>query len=695
MKRRLIAGLVVCLALMAGLFVCAGAADDPLKVSMELSVSKFTGPKEITVSIKVSNAGEGDMPGPVTLYYPNGKQVEDFGSPTLSVGSSQSWSGSWKVTQAQLDKGKITFKIKYSVYNDDGELVNKTKNFSKAITYTGTVANVEINRTISPTTAKKGQEVSVTYDVVNAGNVDITDVSIKENSAVSSKKGTIDKVAAGEKGTYTFTFKMGSKDVTSQATITYTVDGKTHTTKKEAATVKYGEVKLTGTLSADKKGGVPGDTVKLSLKLKNSGTADFTNVKVTDATLGDVFTGETVAAGKTVTLEKDVSISATADYQFTITAQDPDGNDVETSTGRVTVTAMDPAQKIALTLNAVADREVVYTLPGTVRFKVTVTNESAVDVKDVTVSAAGVKLYTFPSVLAGESRDFTRDVSVSMAGQYQFEASCKDQLQETVTFDSNIVPIGFEQPTAVPTEAPIVTPPMPVHEDIPTDDGLPAYVDTVQGTLGSLKWVFMVLAVACALLLVAGLARRQQAKRESDKAMDHLERGSYRDYSQPAPEKKERPTKREEPVERAIGEDKEEPDLPDTPDEEIAAAESGDIMAETLRKLYPRTGQSLTTDPSKAEEIPLTDEQSAYTAGSDGSYQLASGEGEESDAADESADDTGDEPEIEEAPAEEPVQEPLAENAEASETDASAADGEFAPAPQNYRRHRRSQRHEN
>lgn len=695
MKRRLIAGLVVCLALMAGLFVCAGAADDPLKVSMELSVSKFTGPKEITVSIKVSNAGEGDMPGPVTLYYPNGKQVEDFGSPTLSVGSSQSWSGSWKVTQAQLDKGKITFKIKYSVYNDDGELVNKTKNFSKAITYTGTVANVEINRTISPTTAKKGQEVSVTYDVVNAGNVDITDVSIKENSAVSSKKGTIDKVAAGEKGTYTFTFKMGSKDVTSQATITYTVDGKTHTTKKEAATVKYGEVKLTGTLSADKKGGVPGDTVKLSLKLKNSGTADFTNVKVTDATLGDVFTGETVAAGKTVTLEKDVSISATADYQFTITAQDPDGNDVETSTGRVTVTAMDPAQKIALTLNAVADREVVYTLPGTVRFKVTVTNESAVDVKDVTVSAAGVKLYTFPSVLAGESRDFTRDVSVSMAGQYQFEASCKDQLQETVTFDSNIVPIGFEQPTAVPTEAPIVTPPMPVHEDIPTDDGLPAYVDTVQGTLGSLKWVFMVLAVACALLLVAGLARRQQAKRESDKAMDHLERGSYRDYSQPAPEKKERPTKREEPVERAIGEDKEEPDLPDTPDEEIAAAESGDIMAETLRKLYPRTGQSLTTDPSKAEEIPLTDEQSAYTAGSDGSYQLASGEGEEPDAADESADDTGDEPEIEEAPAEESVQEPLAENAEASEADASAADGEFAPAPQNYRRHRRSQRHEN
>ncbi|MBR7175470.1 MAG: hypothetical protein IKD50_13725, partial [Clostridia bacterium] len=123
----------VLLVLLCG--TAALAADDPLKVSMALETNQFSEPKEITVSISVSNVGESDMPGPVTLYYPSGKQVEDFGSPTLSVGSIKSWSGRWKVTQAELDAGRITFKIKYSIYNDDGELVNKTKNFSKKIIY--------------------------------------------------------------------------------------------------------------------------------------------------------------------------------------------------------------------------------------------------------------------------------------------------------------------------------------------------------------------------------------------------------------------------------------------------------------------------------------------------------------------------------------------------------------------------------
>ena len=266
MKRRILLGLIVCLALCC-LFGTAMAAYDPLKVSMSLSQNKFTETQSITVSITVSNTGEGDMPGPVTLYYPNGNQVEEFGSPTLTVGSSQSWSGTWKVTQKQLEAGKITFKIKYSIYDDDGELLNKTKNFSKAITYTAesdtstsnpaagdsttttssTAAGkvqVEINRTITPPIASKGQEVSVVYDVVNAGEVDITNVTIKENSSISKTSGTIASIKAGERGSYTFTVKMGTKNLTSQPTITYKANGKTQSTKKEKATIQYGEVNL-------------------------------------------------------------------------------------------------------------------------------------------------------------------------------------------------------------------------------------------------------------------------------------------------------------------------------------------------------------------------------------------------------------------------------------------------------------------
>ena len=605
MKRRLIVCLVMILALVAGLASTAAAEAevDSLKVSIELSSSKLAEPKEITVSIQVTNTGDADMPGPVTLYDPSGKMVEEFGSPTLTAGASKSWSGKWNVTQSQLDSGKLTFKLKYSLYNAAGELVNKTYNFSHPLTYTGAVTSVEINRTITPTTARKGQTVSVTYDVINTGNVDITDVSIKEDKSISSKSGTIASVPAGEKGSYSFTVTMGTKDLTSQATITYKAGGKTQTEKKDAATIKYGEVKLTAALSASKKGGVPGDTVKLTLTLKNTGSADYQNVTVTDAVLGELFTGQTVSAGKTVTLEKDITITDSADYQFTVTGQDASGENVETATDRVSVKAVDPAKQVVLQVEASADRETVYTLPGTVKFRVTVTNVSAVDVSDVAVYASGVQLYSFPSILAGESRDFTRDVSVSMAGQYRFDAKVKNQLNETETFESNIIHIAFAQPTPEPTDAPIVTPPMPTYEDIPTDDGLPAYVDTVQRALGIAYRVLLVLAAICLLLLAIGVVRRMQAIHESNKAQDHLERGSYRDYTQPAPKGREekKSSRKDEPVARPIGEDKEEPALPDAADTS-KTVEDGELMAETLAKLYPNGDGKLTVDPTLTVE---------------------------------------------------------------------------------------------
>ncbi|MBR4081871.1 MAG: hypothetical protein IKK21_08820, partial [Clostridia bacterium] len=597
MKKRLLTALVLVAALIC-LCATAFAASDPLKVSMDLSANKFTEPKEITVSITVSNVGEGDMPGAVTLYYPNGKQVEEFGAPVLSVGTSKTWKGTWKVTQTQLDAGRITFKIKYSIYDDNGELINKTKNFSKAVVYTGTVASVEINRTITPTVAKKGQEVSIIYDVVNAGNTDVTDVVITENKGVSSKKGTIDVVPAGGKASYTFTVKMGTKDITSQSTITYTVGGKKHTTKKESAVIKYGEVKLTATVSADKKGGNVGDMVKLTLKLKNSGKTDYTGVKVTDPVLGDVFVGQTVPAGETVTLEKEVPITQTVDYQFTVTGTDGEGMEATTSTGRVTVTAIDPAQAITLSVAAFADRSTVYMIPGSVRFTIQVTNESAVDVTDVSVYAVDTKLYTFPTIAAGETREFVRDVSISMAGQFAFSARVKDQLGETASFMSNVVPIAYAQPTPVPTEAPIVTPPKPVYEEMPTDDGLPAYVATVQTALNWVMWIFGVLAVICLILLLIGAIRRLIAKanyREPEQGQ--LERVSRRDYHSETSEhhglaeavrQQSEEMDDEEPVGRTVGEDRGAPDTDEAYDNEgIADIASGDIMAETLAKLYP------------------------------------------------------------------------------------------------------------
>ncbi|MBQ9211611.1 MAG: hypothetical protein IJ153_07930 [Clostridia bacterium] len=585
-------------------FVCGSvalAADDPLKVSMGLETNQFSEPKEITVSISVSNVGESDMPGPVTLYYPSGKQVEEFGSPTLSVGTSKNWSGRWKVTQAELDAGRITFKIKYSIYNDEGELVNKTKNFSKKIIYAGAAPELTVNRTIKPTTAQKDQEVTVTYELENTGTVEITGITIKENSGISSKSGAVEKIAVGEKESYTFTTKMGKKDLTSAATISYKAGGKTYTQKVESATIKYGEVKLSATLTADKKGGAPGETVKLTLKLKNSGTVDFTNVTVTDENLGEVFTGVTVEAGKTETLEKDLTITETQDLQFTVTAEDVTGEPVETATGRVNVIATDPTQQIVLALETTADRSAVYEIPGNVRFTITVRNESAVDVSNIRIRAVDTVINTFDTIPAGESRTFTREMAISMPGIFQFSASCQDQLGQTLTFVSNSLQITLEQPTPEPTEAPIVTPPAPQYqsvpesyEELPASRKLPEWTDQVETIADQAKYILGGITALLFLLLLIGFIRRGIKKSQSNKAMDHLEGANYRDYgTQP---------KRNRRSVIQSGSDGKEPAVPEQELEENTS-QDGELMAETLKRLYNEDGSE-----TAAEEAPAAEE---------------------------------------------------------------------------------------
>ena len=602
------------------------AADRPIKVSMELSKYKLSGPETVTVSITVTNVGDGDMPAPVTLYYPDGSKVEDFGSPTLSVGKSKRWTGDWAVTQEELDDGKIAFSVKYSAYDgpigEDGEPTLKAHkvNYTKNITNLGKDPQITVNRIIVPTTAQKDQEISVTYEVTNSGDVEVNSVNIKENAAVSAKSGTINSIAVGATESYTFTTTMGKKDITSAATISYKAGGKGYTKKVDATTIKYGEVKLNATLKADKKGGAPGDTVKLTLTLKNSGTLDFTNITVTDPVLGTVFEGLEVKAGKTENFEKDVTVTETQDLQFTVKADESTGKGVETATGRLKITAMDPTQVIALRVEASADRDTIYKRPGEVRFFVTVHNDSAVEVKNVTVRSGDVTLYTFDSIPVGKSSSFVRDINANLtdkmqSGTFRFVASCRDQLDQTLQFESNDVVINYVEQTPVPEEPPLVTPPKPASEPMPTDQPEPEWLDQAETIADGAKWIFAAVAGIMLILLLIGAVRRGKSRSESKKAMDHLEGANYRDYSA-VPKRGQR----SEISNGGTTEDKPaaEDDKPEVKEEVENTVQSSELMAETLRRLYSDKAEETAEAVTEAvEEKAEAAAEAAETAAAD------------------------------------------------------------------------------
>jgi len=192
-----------------------------------------------------------------------------------------------------------------------------------------------------------------------------------------------------------------------------------------------------------------------------------------------------------------------------------------------------------LTLEMSSDRTEVF--DNRVRFTVAITNDSGVEAKNVEITHGPVKIYTFSSIPAGETRSLTRDAALSQTGRYQFTASAIDALEQVLTFQSNEVQIAVLSPTPVPVTPP--PPPDPTMEPVfvkPTR--IPIADSSVAPFFKTLLWwialpisiVAAVALLASGTLLIIATKKRSDQKKASEAAYDHLERSKRRDYVTPA-----------------------------------------------------------------------------------------------------------------------------------------------------------------
>ena len=558
MKRK---GLFLCLAVAALVLllgVASAAETDPIVCSMELDPNKLTGPGTVNVTITISNSGDTDMKDPVVLYDPAAQIVSDFGTNgavMLKAGESATWTGTYDVSERTLENGSVVYYVKYTLYKDSGEAVDQSQPIRQQISLQTAETDIEVKRTISPTVAGEDQEVVVRYDITNSGTVTLTDVTIQENKDIHKEKQTIPELEPGKTAEVRYTVTMGKKDLTSGATITYKseTESKTQTYTVENQTIAYGESSLTAKLSSNVKGVVENGTVTLSLELKNTGSVDYSDLRVSDPSLGDVFTNQQLKAGQSLTLEKEITVPVTAEYQFTVTATDEGGTEMSVMTEPLTVTAVAPEDALNLTVTATADRTEVFEQPGLVRFTVDIVNDSQVEAKNVVVSHGDTQIYTFASIPAGESRTLSRDTALSMAGKFRFTVTAEDPLESKLTFESNEIQIAFSVPTpapATPTPPPEPTPdPTFSPATVPpiTDPSVGRVPKVIQSVLLPVIVVAGLLLAASCVLLIIATKRRADQRKASKSAIDQLERAKRRDYVTPA-EEEEPPQPAEEEV---------------------------------------------------------------------------------------------------------------------------------------------------
>ncbi len=627
MKRKL---LVAALLVMAALTLCAAAlaADDPIVCSMEVSPNTLAAPGEVSVTITISNSGDTDMQDPLTLYSPTSEIVTNFGdqgSVTLKAGEVVTWTGKWDVNQRTLDNGQIVYFIKYFTYKANGEREAQSQPIRGKLNATEAKSDIEIKRTISPGTAREGQAVTVRYDIANTGTLSLKNITITEHKDVSSKAVTVtEELKPGEVAQVKFPVTMGKKDLTSSATITYTAgDDKTKLTQNVGEQkIIYGEAAMTALLTSSSLGVAINGTVTLTLELKNNGTVDYTDVRVTDETLGDVFTNQELASGATLKLEKEITLTQTTEYQFTVYAIDNTGTEVSLASDAVTVQAVDPDKMVQLNVITAVDRTEVYTQPGIVRFSVTVENIGEVDATDVSIYHGGVRIYTFPTIAAGETRKLTRDAALSMAGKYQFTAVTVDALQNSNSFVSNEIQIAFSVPTpapatptpplvptAVPTYAVVTVPPI-------SDPSVGTLPKTIRAFFYPMMLIGLVLLAGALVLLGIATKKRIEQKRASDAALDHLDRAKRRDYITPGDEPDE--SVQQKPTKAPSGDG-------DKPAKQPEAAQDVELPhMKYVRNAQQRSSAAKTDSFSKngsyTEENPLTDEYASQVE-DDGIYQ--------------------------------------------------------------------------
>ena len=603
---------LICLFMLGGV---ALAATDTLQATIEVNPAQLTKAGPVSVKITMTNISDQEITSAITLYDPNASEITGVFAEgeTLPAGQSKTWEGEYVVTDKDLTNGSFNYYIKYKPATGSESSPAKTMTLRAAIAKQVLETNLEVKRTVSPTVAKEGQQIAVRYDLTNAGTLVLKDIVLQESKDIysSKKKITIPSLDPGATATLNFpAVTMGTKDLTSKATITYITEKskKKQTYNVEELTIRYGNPALSAKLTSEVKGVMQGNTVKLTLKLTNSGTLDFSDITVTDEKLGTLFTGQAVQAKNTLELVSEQTITEDTTFKWIVTGVDATGAELSITTDEVTVAAMDPSEVLHLNVTVTADRTEVFEQPANVRFTITVENDSQVDAQNVKLSHGNTDIYTFTTIPAGESRTISRDTALSTAGKFRFTVTAKDKLDNESSFDSNDIQVAFSMPTAVPatptpapvptaepTFQPVTVPPLSSASVAPTYKMARNIAYTAMIVLGALTAVGV-------LLLLLSLIRRGQRNSHSKNALDNLNVASRTDYFTKAASNSarvitsaERESEEEKPHMKYIRTAHQEEDLTGTGD-----------MPENAEEIDFSQGASADEDAYKPKETPET-----------------------------------------------------------------------------------------
>ncbi|WP_233353696.1 DUF7507 domain-containing protein [Hellea balneolensis] len=405
----------------------------------------------ITYSYAVTNTGNVSMSNVTISDAHSGAGTLSAISPasvaTLAPGASTTFTATYTVTQADIDAGADITNIATLNADPSGGTYTPVTD-DETVTVEAPLPDVTLAKTASDTTnVQAGDVITYTYEVVNTGNVSLSDVTISDAhsgtgtlSAITPASATL---AIGESVTFTATYTVTQADIDSGAAITNTATvnatpaGGTFTpeTDDETVTVDAPVPSMSLAKSASDTSNVQvGDVITYTYDVVNTGNVTLNNVSISDvhsgtgtlsaispASLASLAVGDSASFTATYTVtQADIDSGAAITNTATGNA-DPAGGTFTppTDTETVTVDTAGPSLDMTKTPSQTSDAAV----GDVITYTYVVVNDGNVTMSDVTVSdvhngsgtLSAITPASVASLAVGDSATFTATYTVTQA----------------------------------------------------------------------------------------------------------------------------------------------------------------------------------------------------------------------------------------------------------------------------------------
>ncbi len=343
--------------------------------------------EEISYNIEVINTGNVTV-SDILVTDP----LTGLNSPitSLAPGASQTFTEIYNITQSDLNSGSVTNTANASGTTPDNSTV--TASDSETITASQQPGLTVIKTSTAETFTSVGEEISYNIEVINSGNVTVSNISVTD--PLTGLNSTITSLAPGASQTFTEIYTITQSDLNS-GSVTNTANASGTTLDNSTVTASDSE-----TITASQQPGLivsktaepltysaVGDVITYNIEAENTGNVSISEIALVDAVLdfneliSVLLPGESVSYSVSYSITQEDLDTGFVTNSATGSGKDPNGETVE-GNGSITIQA---EQNPELVVTKTALPENFANVGSEIEYTIIVENTGNVTVSDIEV----------------------------------------------------------------------------------------------------------------------------------------------------------------------------------------------------------------------------------------------------------------------------------------------------------------------